>query len=290
MTIYDHVFTPFRIADGRCTVAPESEWQAAAKATGRVLVDADLFQEWDGPIHNESGQEVYTSIWSWMFSHDPAKFSDVTRRVFAMIDATPRTTWIVRTERPENVERLMPPLRVRSARDMSALALEYGADYEEIARPNLWLGVTARTQAELDERLPKLLSIPAAKRFVDLAPSERIDLAISRMKTVPPIDWVTVRGDADPLHPAWARGPRDQATSAGVPFAFTGWGEWVEVGKPTDADEVARMFMGFNSSERWLNTAGGNKHDGWETIAVTRVGRERSGRQLDGREWSEVPA
>lgn len=36
--------------------------------------------------------------------------------------------------------------------------------------PNVWLGVTAENQARADERIPILLQIPAAKRFVSIEP------------------------------------------------------------------------------------------------------------------------
>jgi len=36
--------------------------------------------------------------------------------------------------------------------------------------PNLWLGITAENQARADERIPILLQIPAAKRFVSIEP------------------------------------------------------------------------------------------------------------------------
>jgi protein gp37 len=43
--------------------------------------------------------------------------------------------------------------------------------------PNLWLGVTAENQAAANERIPILLDIPAAKRFVSVEPMlEKIDI------------------------------------------------------------------------------------------------------------------
>jgi protein gp37 len=43
--------------------------------------------------------------------------------------------------------------------------------------PNVWLGVSAETQAAADERIPYLLSTPAAVRFVSVEPMlEEIDI------------------------------------------------------------------------------------------------------------------
>jgi protein gp37 len=44
------------------------------------------------------------------------------------------------------------------------------ADQDGNKRPNIWLGVTVENQKRADERIPILLQIPAAKRFVSLEP------------------------------------------------------------------------------------------------------------------------
>jgi protein gp37 len=43
-------------------------------------------------------------------------------------------------------------------------------DTENGVLPNLWLGVTAENQRTADERIPILLQIPAAKRFISVEP------------------------------------------------------------------------------------------------------------------------
>ena len=63
----------------------------------------------------------------------------------------------------------------------------------------------------------------------------------------------------------WFRSLRDQAQAAGVPFLFKGWGEWKTV------DHVQILTGKFK-----------------DDYAV-RLGKKRSGRLLDGREWNEVP-
>jgi protein gp37 len=133
--------------------------------------------------------------------------------------------------------------------------------------PNLWLGVTAENQKRADERIPTLLQIPAAVRFVSVEPMlGPIDLTRnyepSGMKNVgaPPefhyinaltgyrftldhklhgagtrqfktIDWAIVGGEtgpgARPMHPDWVRSLRDQC-DAGTPFFFKQWGDWAE--------------------------------------------------------------
>ena len=111
--------------------------------------------------------------------------------------------------------------------------------------PNLWLGVTAENQARADERIPILLQIPAAVRFVSVEPMldpvlltdmEGPDIYKRRwledwivpggdgsMDTLG-LDWVICGAETGPgkrgMRRDWARALRDQCVSADVPFFF----------------------------------------------------------------------
>lgn len=126
--------------------------------------------------------------------------------------------------------------------------------------PNLWLGVTCENQPRADERIPLLLQIPAAVRFVSVEPMlESIDLSAwldpdvfccggepeycqgcergswLREKRAYDengrimLDWVICGGEtgpgARPMQSDWARGLRDQCVGAGVPFFFKKHGD-----------------------------------------------------------------
>ena len=129
--------------------------------------------------------------------------------------------------------------------------------------PNVWLGVSVEDQAAVDERVPLLLGMPAAVRFLSVEPmlgpiDIRMDLSHSMAMLhagflrggllVPsgermlPVDWVIVGGEsgphARPMHPDWARSLRDQCAAAGVPFIFKQWGEW----GPSSVDDVPSRF------------------------------------------------
>ena len=62
------------------------------------------------------------------------------------------------------------------------------------------------------------------------------------------IDWIIVGGEsgrhARPMHPKWARGLRDQAAAAGVPFLFKQWGEWTEGDAETEVWWVGKKAAG----------------------------------------------
>jgi protein gp37 len=128
--------------------------------------------------------------------------------------------------------------------------------------PNVWLGVSAEDQTRADERIPDLLSTPAAVRFVSAEPmlgpislsllrvgprgSGRVvgstydsltgeavdstDAGYNRRPNNPKLDWVICGGEsgtkARPMHPKWAKSLRDQCQTAGTAFFFKQWGEW----------------------------------------------------------------
>lgn len=154
-------------------------------------------------------------------------------------------------------------------------------------------------QAEADRDIPKLLAVPAAKRFLSMEPllgPVELGLCDCDHGSVPApqnaggvtcpkcngtggrlVDWVIVGGEsgpgARPMHPDWARSLRDQCQAAGVPFLFKQWGEWAP-------DE------GFVSLSHPM-------HEWGEGDAITtrswRRGKKAAGRLLDGRTWDEVP-
>lgn len=186
--------------------------------------------------------------------------------------------------------------------------------------PNVWLGVSAERQQEADERIPDLLATPAAVRFVSAEPLlGEIDLAditwpkdrpsfpvtddISEARTALRVvegvrlDWVIAGGesgpDARPMHPDWARSLRDQCAAAGVPFFFKQWGEWEVLWDRDRDDPDWRTDYTLNLAEgrerRWLNLDGGRGFHGYRFVVMSRVGKRRAGRMLDGRTHDGMP-
>lgn len=172
--------------------------------------------------------------------------------LFFLIEKTPHLDWLLLTKRPENVVESINPTM--------------------LALPNVWIGTSVENQEQADKRIPELLKIPAAVRFLSMEPLlGPVDLSLrwDRLEFVPGIHWVIVGGEsgrnARPMHPDWARGLRDQCQAAGVPFLMKQWGEWTpENNTPTRAE----------------------RHS-W---GLYRVGKHAAGRSLDGRTWDEFPA
>jgi protein gp37 len=180
-----------------------------------------------------------------------------------LIEATPNLDWLLLTKRIGNV---------------SAMLDKAGSLMSEVLvwpKPNVWIGATICNQAEADRDIPKLLQVPAPKRFLSMEPLlgavclRNIYVGkgsviegmpschdhLDPLRFRPGIDWVIVGGEsgthARPMHPDWVRSLRDQCNEAGVAFHFKQWGE----------------------------------HD-YRSI---RMGVKASGRDLDGRTWDELP-
>lgn len=182
---------------------------------------------------------------------------------------------------------------------------------EEVQRLGLpaaaWVGVTVEDQRRADERIPWLLRVPAAVRFLSCEPLlGSIDLGL--LGTIPKdiaprytatyeaIGWVIVGGEsgpkARPMHPDWVRSLRDQCREAGVPFLFKQWGEWAPGNDEADPDrDVPLDWRQHPDRYRCLRPDGTltTGYDGSGAEFVIRIGKHAAGRLLDGREWSEVP-
>lgn len=94
---------------------------------------------------------------------------------------------------------------------------------------NIWLGVSVEDQQRADERIPPLLQMPAAIRFISYEPAlEGIDIRYALDdcnacdEPTPHLDWVICGGEsgpgARPFNLTWAESLRDQCKAAGVPF------------------------------------------------------------------------
>lgn len=79
------------------------------------------------------------------------------RRLMMLILDTPHLDWLLLSKRPENFARLF---------DWSVLGC-FDADEWP---PNVWLGTTTENQEMAEKRIPELLRIPAAVRFLSLEP------------------------------------------------------------------------------------------------------------------------
>ena len=179
-------------------------------------------------------------------------------RLWSLIEQTPNLDWLLLTKRPQHITRMTP----------------WGANWPI----NVWIGTTIENQKIANVRLPYLLSVPAAVRFLSCEPLlGPLDLrSWFNRPSYNPIDWVIVGGESGahsrPMHPDWASGVRRQCLRARVPFHFKQWGHWA----PTEYQTVARR-------EAVLTLDGDNP------VLMTAVGKKSAGRILDGTTWDDLP-
>lgn len=148
------------------------KWNREAEASGirrKVFCAslADVFEDWQGPMWlNTSGEFARSEMLllpngNW---HIPGyvnqvpegtrklTMQDVRDRLFRLIEATPHLDWLLLTKRPENVMGMVP-------------------ESWRISFPrNAWMGTSVENQEQAEIRIPYLVRIPAAVRFLSIEP------------------------------------------------------------------------------------------------------------------------
>ncbi len=266
------------------------------KWNGKVVCDESALEI---PLHRRKPRMIFVCSMSDLF-HKSVPFEFIKKVRQVAIDC-PQHTLQFLTKRPE-------------------IALEFtqwlaGHDDISIAEwpRNCWLGVTAENQEQADKRIPILLQIPAAVRFVSIEPMlGAVDLEYIKDYTKPnkftkyeriyslsgersclghkmteeKIDQVIVGGEsgpgARPMPPDCARGVRDQCVAAGVPFFFKQWGEWLP---GPQARHITDEQLSKHKCQQLKSRVPGGEH----IVYTFKVGKKKAGRLLDGKEWSQYP-
>ena len=302
-----------------------------ASWTGDVrLVEEHLLD----PLKWKKPQRIFVNSMSDVFHENvPDEWID---RIFAVMALCPQHVFQLLSKRPERMRDYMSNdwgtrvanQLVRWLSDDAITTKQFEQKRYRLTEPlpNVWLGVSVEDQKTADERIPLLLQIPAALRFVSceplLGPLElrvretdpddpalgwssdalfpwdmwRSDDGLSSDGPLHPrIDWVICGGEsgpgARPMHIDWARGLRDQCVAAEVPFFFKQWGEWrppMEGETYTTADGLAGKPPAYLvESSGMVNCF---HRAGEENPQVMlRVGKKKAGAVLDGREWKQFP-
>lgn len=213
----------------------------------------------------------------------------------------PNLDWQLLTKRPENFQRRTNEVVSFHIRKPEPLPTEFVNWVEAWRKSRLiphqaWIGASVENQQAADDRIPHLLQIPAAIRFLSCEPLlGPVDLGYQFPDgtfTRHVDHWVICGGesgkDARPMHPSWALSLRDQCAAAGVPFYFKQWGEWCPRGPEScgyvSVDGVERIR---------LTDTGANGHDlgasGFDQVWMNRAGVHRTGRKLEGAEHLAFP-
>jgi protein gp37 len=216
------------------------------KGPRRMLSDGN----WQRPVKwdreaREAGvpAKVFCASMADVFEDHP-QVADARKRLWDLIDETPWLIWQLLTKRIENVAKMAP----------------WGDSWPA----NVWLGTSVESQRFADERIPELLAVPAAVRFLSCEPllgpvdigmpedhsghardwagdrweyecldcSDAAEGTSVRWTTPsgPCVNWLICGGEsgpkARPSDPAWFRSLRDQCQRSAIPFFMKQLGEW----------------------------------------------------------------
>lgn len=177
--------------------------------------------------------------------------------LFELIANTPFLDWMLLTKRIVNVAKF-----IKDDHSIGAALIN----------DNVSLGITVCNQEEADRDIPKLLSVPAHKRFLSIEPMlgkinfrwntdlilkatgekyrEYLDRtgSINEYEALKKLDLIIVGGEsgqnARPMHPDWARSISDQCNEAGVDFHFKQWGEFNSNGERVGKKAAGRLLDG----------------------------------------------
>ncbi|WP_097198275.1 phage Gp37/Gp68 family protein [Variovorax sp. YR752] len=149
---YAYVSTPARVlrSKGAETWGPGAPRVRTSEANWKMPLrwnaQADAFMAQHG-----RRQRVFCASLADVFDNavDPQWRVDL----FDLIAATPNLDWLLLTKRIGNVGNMLP----------------VPFDFERLY-PHVWIGATVVNQAEADRDIPKLLAVPAAKRFLSMEP------------------------------------------------------------------------------------------------------------------------
>lgn len=282
---FKRTFTGFR--DGVWRDADGSyDW------TGDVKLHPDLL---DTPLRWRKPRKIGVCFTGDLFHENvPDEFID---KVMEIIAFRQRHTFLILTKRPGRMREYFcsPRTHVKIAYVVTngfnpykekPYITVYNPNGITWPLPNLWLGVTAENQEQADIRIPHLLQIPAAVRFVSIEPMlGPISFRWAGWCPIPfnkatgvtndrdglrMLDWIICGGEsgpnARPMDPDWARLLRDQCQKAGVPFWFKQWGEFRLFADVCSTDDVSLSEPLYQ-----------------------RVGAKAAGNILDGERREELP-
>ena len=227
----------------------------------------------DDPLRWKKPAKIFVNSMSDLF-HEKVQ-DEWIEKIMQVILACPEHIFQVLTKRPERMGNWVRNWKVGGVKF--------------IPPPNLWLGVSVEDQKTADERIPLLLEIPAAVRWVSYEPALG---PVNFQNWVPRgIDWIVMGGEsgknARPMHPKWARDVRDLCKLVSTPFWFKQWGEWFP---RTDAVDISRRHCVWKDDvatfpNNWsvcrLHLNSGNY--------MERIGKKLAGSLLDGDAHREFP-
>jgi protein gp37 len=228
----------------------DSTWNPIVRCSGRACFISS--RKLEQPLHWRKPRRIF--VCSIIDLFHSSILNEQIASVFAVCALCQQHTFLILTKRPDRVIKWCK-WSVNYFDGMNTIAKsgvisEYiekiiterwlkanaGVHYRNPFPDNVWIGVSVEDQETADYRIPKLLEIPAEKRFVSVEPIEGMDLQYKRgwlnpfvetdpmLNKTPRVDWVIcgaeTRSRKLQMNIDWARSIRDQCIETNVPFFF----------------------------------------------------------------------
>lgn len=223
-----------------------------------------------------NGKKVFVCDVSDLF-HDDVSFEFIAK-IFHEFYYLPNTTFQILTKRPQRA--------LEFFKWASPVFFDKKFSQQYIVQQNIWIGVSCENQEQADKRIPLLMQIPAAVRFLSCEPligPIDLDKYLPIMEPATgnrELGWVIAGGEsggklARPMHPEWVRSLRDQCAAANVPFFFKQWGEW----RPGSEYGEGTISLNPDKKHHLFN----------DLTGMYRVGKSKAGNLLDGKQHLNFP-
>ncbi|MFG6084238.1 phage Gp37/Gp68 family protein [Paracoccus litorisediminis] len=216
--------------DARFQGGTAARWGAKAARTRTSVKNWNKVRKWDR-LAAASGRKtiVFCASLADVFDNHRSILPEWREDLWTLIRETPSLAWMLLTKRPQNIARYLPA--------------DWGAGYSNVA-----LGISVENREEAARRIPVILGIPAASRFLSMEPLlEEVILPADALGEGK-IDYLITGGESGALarksEAAWFRSVRDQASDARISFLFKQWGEFGADGTRIGVDAAGNALDG----------------------------------------------
>lgn len=217
-------------------------WNEPVKWNKASLAAWDAARGKGLPFSHPRRPTVFPSLCDWLDDEVPVEWL---AKFLQLIHETLNLNWLLLTKRPENfkVQILGAAFYLSGYRDgqtsenptqplMSAWEMAYDWAKGTAAPPNVWVGTSVEDQTRANERIPALLRIPAAGRFLSVEPllgpvdleslmKHGRDITDEGYSRLDGIDWIIVGGEsghgARQCNVEWVRSLVRQCNDVSVP-------------------------------------------------------------------------
>ena len=279
----------------------------------------DIFEDVEGQFFDQSLKPMFTN--EHITTQRPLTVSDLLTRFLLTVDLTPHVDYLVVTQRPELVREKWPYESETATEQLIGRPEKHVVEVKRHFKtmPNVILTTYVETQSDIERLVPELLKCHDLCKGMAVVcnPKEKLDFREVNLGTSadnyfyvdslagdwvqedvgdrenppstmchddgPSLNLIIAEGNEHPIHPQWLRSLRDQCLDEDVPFNFAGWGEW----HPLNGNGIHDRMD--DSPERTpytcLSRDGTTSQSGLPPDKIMiQVGKERSGRLLDGQE------